>query len=249
MYARSNLHRMSKHEDYEAFVEKFKPKLTTDDCYTPEPVYNTVLAWCMENFPSIAGKRIMRPFRPGGDYTKEDYDGAVVIDNPPFSILSKIVVWYTEHNVKFFLFAPGLTLFSRRTYYNITYIPLCVTVKYANGATVSTSFITNFTEVAGFQAVTAPDLYQAMTDLNEDRRVRKVVMPWNVATSYRLSRLSQVGIKFQCSRECMYQHVTKLKGYGIYGGGFLVSQELAKELERASTMPVYNTPPSVDLTQ
>lgn len=22
-------------EDYEAFVEKFKPKLTTDDCFTP----------------------------------------------------------------------------------------------------------------------------------------------------------------------------------------------------------------------
>ena len=24
-----------KFEDYEAFVEKFKPKKTTDDCYTP----------------------------------------------------------------------------------------------------------------------------------------------------------------------------------------------------------------------
>lgn len=24
-------------EDYEAFVEKFKPKLTTDDCFTPPP--------------------------------------------------------------------------------------------------------------------------------------------------------------------------------------------------------------------
>lgn len=27
-------------EDYEAFVEKFKPKLTTDDCFTP-PRYTT----------------------------------------------------------------------------------------------------------------------------------------------------------------------------------------------------------------
>ena len=24
--------------DYDGFVEKFKPKKTTDDCYTPEPV-------------------------------------------------------------------------------------------------------------------------------------------------------------------------------------------------------------------
>ncbi len=27
-----------KHEDYDAFVEKFKPKKTTDDCYTPPEV-------------------------------------------------------------------------------------------------------------------------------------------------------------------------------------------------------------------
>lgn len=25
----------TKHNDYDAFVEKFKPKLTTDDCFTP----------------------------------------------------------------------------------------------------------------------------------------------------------------------------------------------------------------------
>ena len=27
---------------YEGFVEKFKPKLTTDDCYTPPAVYDAV---------------------------------------------------------------------------------------------------------------------------------------------------------------------------------------------------------------
>ena len=26
---------MSKKEDYNEFIEKFKPKKTTDDCYTP----------------------------------------------------------------------------------------------------------------------------------------------------------------------------------------------------------------------
>ena len=29
--------RMSKNESYDMFVDKFVPKLTTDDCYTPEP--------------------------------------------------------------------------------------------------------------------------------------------------------------------------------------------------------------------
>jgi hypothetical protein len=28
--------------EYEAFVDKFKPKKTTDDCYTPPDVYDTV---------------------------------------------------------------------------------------------------------------------------------------------------------------------------------------------------------------
>lgn len=28
--------------EYEAFVDKFKPKLTTDDCYTPPEVYEVV---------------------------------------------------------------------------------------------------------------------------------------------------------------------------------------------------------------
>ena len=30
-------------EEYAAFVEKFKPKKTTDDCYTPPAVYEAVL--------------------------------------------------------------------------------------------------------------------------------------------------------------------------------------------------------------
>ena len=29
-------------QDYDAFVEKFKPKKTTDDCYTPPLVYDAV---------------------------------------------------------------------------------------------------------------------------------------------------------------------------------------------------------------
>lgn len=28
--------------DYEGFVEKFKPKKTTDDCYTPPEIYEAV---------------------------------------------------------------------------------------------------------------------------------------------------------------------------------------------------------------
>ncbi len=38
-----------KNVNYEEFVEKFKPKKTTDDCYTPPIIYDAVLNWVREN--------------------------------------------------------------------------------------------------------------------------------------------------------------------------------------------------------
>ena len=98
--------------DYEGFVEKFKPKKTTDDCYTPEGVYNAVVEY-VRSITDMSDKEIVRPFYPGGDYENYDYpDNAVVVDNPPFSIISKIARFYLDRGIKFFLFAPHLTLLS-----------------------------------------------------------------------------------------------------------------------------------------
>lgn len=52
-------------EDYAEFVEKFKPKSTTDDCYTPEPVYEEVVRWCESEY-GVERSSIVRPFFPGG---------------------------------------------------------------------------------------------------------------------------------------------------------------------------------------
>ncbi|MFR0556541.1 hypothetical protein [Pseudoscardovia radai] len=50
---------------------------------------------------------IVRPFWPGTDYERAQYpDGCVVVDNPPFSILAKIIRFYQAHGIRFFLFAP-----------------------------------------------------------------------------------------------------------------------------------------------
>ena len=38
-----NASKKSLFTDYEGFVDKFKPKKTTDDCYTPAEVYGAVL--------------------------------------------------------------------------------------------------------------------------------------------------------------------------------------------------------------
>lgn len=36
-------------DDYENFVDKFKAKKTTDDCYTPPEIYNCVLRYAQKN--------------------------------------------------------------------------------------------------------------------------------------------------------------------------------------------------------
>ena len=103
---------MPKSKTYEEFVEKFKPKKTTDDCYTPELVYNVIRDWVCREY-SVDPAQIVRPFWPGADFQLYGYPpDCVVLDNPPFSILSEIIKWYTFNGIKFFLFAPSLTCLS-----------------------------------------------------------------------------------------------------------------------------------------
>ena len=97
--------------DYASFVAKFteQPK-TTDDCYTPEDVYNAVVEY-VGTITDMTGKCILRPFYPGGDYENAEYpDNGIVIDNPPFSMFTKIVRWYLANDVPFFLFGNGMTI-------------------------------------------------------------------------------------------------------------------------------------------
>ena len=97
-------------DEYAQFVEKFKPQKTTDDCYTPENIYQAVKNWAVGHY-SLEGREIVRPFWPGGDYERFEYpENCVVLDNPPFSIISRICKFYLYHEVDFFLFAPGLML-------------------------------------------------------------------------------------------------------------------------------------------
>lgn len=41
---------MPKSKTYEEFVEKFKPKKTTDDCYTPPSVYAVIRDWACKEY-------------------------------------------------------------------------------------------------------------------------------------------------------------------------------------------------------
>ena len=216
--------------EYRAFVEKFKPKKTTDDCYTPENVYKVVLEWAARRYgfnPAVA----VRPFWPGGDYERFDYpDGCVVVDNPPFSILSKIVLFYQEHGVEFFLFAPALTLFNSNRYSK--YITAGAQIVYENGANVNTSFITSLGENL---IETAPDLTAAIKaecDKNRHekaRDLRKLAFPDAIATAARLHWLSIHGVKFAIKqKDAMFIRKSD-NGGSVFGGGFLLSERAAAE--------------------
>ena len=117
--------------EYDAFVEKFKPKKTTDDCYTPANIYDAVADWCAAEY-GLDRRTFVRPFYPGGDYEHFAYpDGCIVVDNPPFSILSQIVRFYLYRGIKFFLFAPSLTCFNKD---EVCAIVSYCDITYTNGA-------------------------------------------------------------------------------------------------------------------
>ena len=136
-------------EEYQEFLEKFKLKKTTDDCYTPAPVYDAVARYVEETY-GVSRDKFVRPFYPGGDYRNERYpEGCVVVDNPPFSLMAEILRFYDSKGIKFFLFAPTLTLFSSSSSSTCTALPCTLSVIYENGASVNTSFLTNLERGGG----------------------------------------------------------------------------------------------------
>lgn len=222
--------------EYGQFVEKFTPKKTTDDCYTPPLVYDAILDWACAEY-GIDRSKILRPFYPGGDYESEDYpDGCVVLDNPPFSILSQIVEFYLSRRIQFFLFAPSLTIFSgRKTLMRTTHICCDANITYENGAVVPTGFITNLG--GSVIARTAPDLKRAIDCAVEKskttRELPKYQYPNHIVTAAMLQKLSKYGVNFSVdASDCAPVYVLDAQreyGKSIYGGGLLLSEKAAAE--------------------
>lgn len=225
---------------YDAFVEKFAHRKTTDDCYTPPLVYETVKSWACKEY-DIDPDNIVRPFYPGGDYEHYDYpEGCTVLDNPPFSILSRIYRFYLERGIRFFLFAPSLTTLSGKgTCMKMTHIVCGADITYANGAVVRTAFVTNLG--GDVVARTAPDLYSmieaAMVKIRQEARKEqpKYQYPDHILTAAMLQKYNKYGIDFEVRRgDCV--SVSKLDaqneyGKAIFGSGLLLSD--AKAAERA----------------
>ena len=221
-------------EQYEKFVEKFKPKKTTDDCYTPENIYNVVLDWVANEY-GIKPDRVIRPFWPGNDYAAMEYpDGCVVLDNPPFSILAEIIDFYNSYNIKYFLFAPHLTNLGSGM--KCCHVIENTPITYENGAVVNTSFVTNLDDRL---IVADPDLYRLISKADEENRreikkqVPKYEYPDNVVTAAKIGWIVNKGIRFELRKEdaifIRALDSQRANGKNIFGGGFLVSEKAAAE--------------------
>ena len=214
--------------DYDAFLAKFEPKKTTDDCYTPKEVMDIVINYVNEKYP-LAGKNIVRPFYPGGDYESIEYtDDMVVIDNPPFSIITKICRFYLAKKVKFFLFCPHLTAFS--TDIDCTHIIASADITYENGATIKTAFVSNLFGDA--------DLHQRFKKLQGNKpKLPKYEYPEHVITVSKVTHCVERGISVVFDKKDVkhYRQLDAQKRHGkaLFGSGFLASDKAAADLAAA----------------
>ena len=231
---------------YDEFVDKFKPRHTSDDTHTPPNVYETVLAWAECRY-GLDRASILRPFFPGGDYAHAEYpEGCTVLDNPPFSILAQIVKFYLERGIRFFLFAPSLTCLGHARHHGCAAIFIDGDITFDNGAVVSCAFLTNL-EDTDTLAVSAPDLGDVIEECEKQNRkvgkkkVTKLSLPDAVVTGARMQYLASHHMPYTVRRsEATF--VRKLDNYpgGIFGGGFLLSERAAAEraaAERAAAEP------------
>jgi len=221
----------TKFDDYAGFVDKFKPKKTTDDCYTPPEIYEAVLEYVGTKY-DLTNKQVVRPFYPNGDFERFDYpENAVVIDNPPFSIVTKIARFYTTRNIPFFIFAPHLTLFSVNV--DCSHIVVGASIIYDNGAVVSTSFLSNL--FGDIKVLACSELYFKFKEVQDAQKANlpKYVYPDNVLTVTQIDKFVKHGIPFEAMK-CELSRITELqaqkaKGKVVFGSGFLMSDKAAAE--------------------
>ena len=228
--------RQEGNDEYNEFLDKFENKKTTDDCYTPDNIYNAVAEWVAKEF-DLNKASFIRPFYPGGNYQEEKYtEKSVVVDNPPFSILAEILRWYTDHKIKFFLFAPSLTIMSA-TKCDLTYITCGAKITYENGANVSTGFITNLDEVNRLR--TAPDLWKAIkvqNDINLREKTQELpnyIYPDNVICPAQIMKIAHYEQDLRIKKsECIIiseLDEQKAEGKAIFGKGLLLAEKAAAE--------------------
>ena len=222
--------------EYDDFIDKFEDKKTTDECYTPKKVYEIILNYLKSKGKINGYEEIIRPFFPNNDYKEVEYKkGSIVIDNPPFSIFSEIVRFYTKREIPFFLFAPHMTVFGHKVK-QVNVIVVGANIIYENGAKVPTSFVSNL--FGNIRVFSDFKLYKDLESLNKKpASLPKYEYPNEILTVSDLTYMLQKGIEFEVKKqESVY--VSKIDdqkkyGKGIFGSGLLIAKDKAKEKAKA----------------
>ena len=172
----------------------------------------------------------------------------MVVDNPPFSMISSICANFGRNGIRFFLFAPYLTNFSTQTK-GICHIITDTSIVYENGAEVGTSFLTNLDE---YEIRTAPRLAKAIEEANKENRrkvkkqLQKYSYPENVLTATMVGYIGKYGIDLKISHEdCKFIRALesqKAVGKGIFGSGYLLSRKAAAEKAAAEKTAAHRWP-------
>lgn len=224
-------------DDYDGFVEKFKPKKTTDDCYTPQNIMDVVQDYVTEHY-GFSREQMVRPFWPGGDYERFDYPtGCVVVDNPPFSIIASICREYQRRQQPFFLFCPYLTAGSISKVDGVTVIVTSKTIRYENGAEIASSFVTNLEP----ENIIRNDLELAQKIKDADAENRKAITkelpkyiyPDHVLTVTKVGWFNEHNTPYTLKRKdcCVISDMDEQRriGKGIFGSGYLLCDRAAAE--------------------
>lgn len=226
--------------DYESFMAKFAEgnAKTTDDCYTPKDVYEAVVEY-VGTICDMNGKIILRPFYPGGDYFNAYYpEDGIVIDNPPFSMFTKIVRFFTAQGIPFFLFGPGMTIASCCKY--CTAVIVAEQITFENGAQIRCNFASNL--YGDTMITTAPllgDLLASCPSQKPRNPLPSFEYPEEVLSVSDMQTIARNGEVFSVSRsEAVIIKDLDLhpKRGGLFGDHFLLSQAKANEKQRAKEL-------------
>ena len=220
-------------KDYDSYVAKFTEKeRTTDDTFTPKDVYEAVLQYVREVY-DMTDKVVLRPFYPGGDFENAEYpENGVVVDNPPFSIFTKIVRFYSDRRIPFFLFGPGMTIGSC-TRYCTAVILGGGGITFENKAVVRCNFASNL--FGDTVIMTAPRLTELISKC--ESQVQKVDLPTyeypeELLSVSTMQTLAGGDVEFSVSRkEC--EIVRRLDAVDLFGGHWLLSKAKAKAKAKA----------------
>ena len=220
--------------DYESFLAKFhdNPK-TTDDTFTPRDVYEAVLTYVGEVI-DLTDKQILRPFYPGGDYRNAEYpEDGIVIDNPPFSIFTEIVKFYTAREIPFFLFGQGKTIMSCVKYCTAVIVTDLLT--YENGARIYTNFASNL--YGDTIITTAPrlnDLIFSCPSQTNKANLTSYSYPPELLSFSQMQTICRGGVEFAVKRgECRLVKNLDNHPKSLFGEHLLLSSTKTEEKEIA----------------